>query len=134
RAVPALVRAAAELDHLRDDPRVRDARHAIGEIIASAAGLYARATATRPVAAPGSTVEVTMELVARALPITVQRIEIPGASPLAAGKPLTVGKRERLPLSVTVPASAPPSTAYWLTQPATPGHYVVGDAHMIGTA
>jgi LmbE family N-acetylglucosaminyl deacetylase len=134
RAVPALVRAAAELDRLRDEPRVRDARRAIAEVVVAAAGLYARATAARPVAAPGTSVEVTLELVARALPITVQRVEIPGASPLTAAKPLTIGKRERLALAVALPASAPPSLAYWLTQPAAPGHYVVGDARQIGMA
>jgi LmbE family N-acetylglucosaminyl deacetylase len=134
RAVPALVRAAAELDHLRDDPRVRDARRAIADVLVAAGGLYARATAARPVAAPGTTVEVTVELVARALPITVQRVELPGTSPLTAAKPLAVGKREKLALTVSLPASAPPSTAYWLTRPSTPGRYEVADAHQIGTA
>src|SRR5439155_12632370 len=97
-------------------------------------GLYARATAARPVAAPGTTVEVTLELVARTLPITVQRVELPGASPLTAARPLAVGKREKLALSVSLPASAPPSTAYWLARPATPGHYEVADARQIGIA
>jgi hypothetical protein len=33
---------------------------------------------------------------------------------------------------VPLPASAPPSLAYWLSLPSTPGHYVVGDARLTG--
>ncbi|MEO7730407.1 MAG: PIG-L family deacetylase, partial [Kofleriaceae bacterium] len=78
RAVPALVRAAAELDKLRDDPRVRETRRRLAEVIAAAAGVYARATSAKPVASPGGALEVTVEVVPRALPVTVQRIELPG--------------------------------------------------------
>jgi LmbE family N-acetylglucosaminyl deacetylase len=134
RAVPALVRAAAELDRLRDDPRVRDARRAVAGAIVAAGGLYARAGAARPVAAPGNTVEVTLELVARALPVTVQRIELPGAAPVTAPTQLTVGKRERVPLSIALPASAQPTSPSWLTQPATPGRYNISDPRQIGMA
>jgi LmbE family N-acetylglucosaminyl deacetylase len=134
RAVPALVRAAAELDHLRDDPRVRDARRAIADAIVAAGGLYARAAAARPVAAPGTSVDVTLEVVARALPVTVQRIELPGAAPVAAAKALSVGKRERIPVTMSLPASATPTSPYWLTQPATPGRYNVADPRQIGMA
>jgi LmbE family N-acetylglucosaminyl deacetylase len=132
RAVPALIRASQELDRLRDDPRVRDTRRALGEALVAAAGVYARATASRPVAAPGMTVEVNLELVARAVPVTVQRIEIPGAAALAAPIAIAVGHKEQTKLTVTLPAQTPPSTAYWLSLPPTPGHYVVGDARQIG--
>jgi LmbE family N-acetylglucosaminyl deacetylase len=139
RAVPALVRAAAELDKLdkldklHDDPRVRDARRALGEVIVAAAGLYARATASRPVAAPGATVEVNLELVARSVPVTVQRVELPGATPLETPAAIAVGHKEQRKLAVTLPAQATPSSAYWLSLPPTPGHYVVADARQIGT-
>jgi LmbE family N-acetylglucosaminyl deacetylase len=134
RAVPALIRASQELDKLHDDPRVRDARRALGEVLVAAAGLYARATASHPVAAPGATVDVSLELVARAVPVTVQRIELPGASPLATPTAIATGHKEQLKLSVTLPAQAQPSSAYWLSLPPTPGHYVVGDARQIGTS
>jgi LmbE family N-acetylglucosaminyl deacetylase len=132
RAVPALVRAAVELDRLRDDPRVRDARRRLGEVIAAAAGLYARATAAKPVAAPGTTLDITVEVVPRALPVTVQRIELPGAAGLAKPTAIAVGKKEKLALSVTVPAQAPPSVAYWLALPPTVGRYTVSDARLVG--
>jgi LmbE family N-acetylglucosaminyl deacetylase len=132
RAVPALLRANHELAALPDDPRVRDARRALGEVIVAAAGVYARATASHPVAAPGSTVEVGLELVARAMPVTVQRVQIPGATPHATPIAIATGHKEELKISVTLPPQAAPSIAYWLSLPPTPGHYVVGDPQQIG--
>jgi len=133
RAVPALIRAAQELDKLRDDPRVRDARSRLADVLVAAAGLYARATSSHAVAAPGSTVDVSLELVARALPVTVQRVELPGAPPLTAALPIAAGHKEQLKISAALPASSSPSLAYWLSLPPTPGHYVVADPRMIGT-
>src|SRR6185436_1062617 len=62
RALPALVRAHQELDRMPDVPRVRDARRSLADVIAAAAGVFARATAAAPVAAPDSTVEVHVEV------------------------------------------------------------------------
>jgi LmbE family N-acetylglucosaminyl deacetylase len=136
RAVPALVRAAQELDRMRErlpsDPRVRDARRAVGDLLVATAGLYARATAARPVAAPDSAVDVTVEVVARTLPVQVQRVEVPGAAPIAKPTPVEVGRKEQIKLAVTLPASAPPSLAYWLSQPASPGRYTVADPRLVG--
>jgi LmbE family N-acetylglucosaminyl deacetylase len=131
RALPALVHARAELDRVPDDPRVRDTRRALDQTIADAAGFYARATSASPVAAPGTTVDVTVELVARAAPVTVQRIEAPGAAP-GAPVALSVGDKRQVKLAVPLPAQAPPSLAYWLARPPTPGHYVVADPALIG--
>jgi len=132
RALPALVRARAELDHLPDDPRIADTRRALDQTIADAAGFYARATSASPVAAPGTAVDVTVELVARAAPVTVQRIEAPGTAPIGAPIALAVGDKHPVKLSVPLPAHAPPSLAYWLARPPTPGHYVVADPALIG--
>lgn len=132
RALPALVRARGELDHLPDEPRVRDTRRALDQAIADAAGFYARATAATPVAAPGTTVEVTVELVTRNAPVAVQRLEAPGAAPPALPLALAVGDRKPVKLGVPLPASAPPSLAYWLARPPTPGHYVVADPQLVG--
>ncbi|HET7506379.1 MAG TPA: PIG-L family deacetylase [Kofleriaceae bacterium] len=140
RAVPALIAAGDELDKLArdpkarrgDDPRVRDARRALGDVLVAAAGVYARATSSQPVAAPGATVEVDLELVARALPVTVSRIELPGAAPLTAPLVIARGKKEHTKLSVSVPDKAPPTIAYWLAQPPVRGRYNVADPRQIG--
>jgi LmbE family N-acetylglucosaminyl deacetylase len=138
RAVPAMLRALDELDHmaktpaLRDQPRLRDARGALTDAVIAAAGVFARATAERPVAAPGSSVDVTVELVARALPIGLQRVELPGAAPLSPGAALATGHKQTWKLAVALPADAPPSIPYWLRQPPAPGHYTVEDPRQIG--
>jgi hypothetical protein len=132
RALPALTRARGELDRLPDEPRVRDTRRALDQSIADAAGFYARATAASPVAAPGSTVEVTVELVARSAAVSVARIEAPGGAPVAVPIALAVGDRKPIKLSVALPAQTPPSLAYWLARPPTPGHYVVADPSLVG--
>jgi len=131
RAVPALVRAGAALDRLPDDPRVRDARRALADVLVAAAGLYLRATASRPAAVPGAAVEVTVELVARAVPVTAARIELPGAAPVDVAA-IAVGHKQLTKLSATIAAQAQPSTPYWLALPPAAGHYAVGDARQIG--
>jgi LmbE family N-acetylglucosaminyl deacetylase len=65
RCVPDLVAALAALDALPDEPRVRDARRGLGEAIASASGLFVRATAKRAGVVPGETLDVQVEVVMR---------------------------------------------------------------------
>ena len=132
RAIPSLVAAARALDKLPDDVRVRDARRGLDELLAAAGGLYARATSASPVAVPGGKVEVTLELVARAAPVTVRRVDVGGARPLTADTKIALAEKKLVTAAVTVPAQATPSVAYWLAQPAQPGHYVVSDVRAIG--
>jgi LmbE family N-acetylglucosaminyl deacetylase len=131
RALPALARAHAALDGLPDDPRVRDARRSLARIIASAAGVFVRATAPRPLAVPGSTVEITVELAARLpAPVTLRRIELPGAAPVAVNEPLS--KKRLVSVPVTISADAPVSTPYWLAEPAKNGRYPARDRALVG--
>jgi LmbE family N-acetylglucosaminyl deacetylase len=132
RAIAALVLARRALDKLPDDPRVRDARAALDELIAAASGLYVRATATSATAVPGGTVEVSLELVARTAGVTLRRIEVGGATPVAKDTVIKLGERILVTTPVTLPAQGAPSLAYWLAQPPQPGHYVVSDPKMIG--
>jgi LmbE family N-acetylglucosaminyl deacetylase len=132
RAVPALIRAAGELDKLRDEPRVRDARRALADVLIGAAGLYARATAASPVGVPGGAVDVAVEVVARGLPVTVQRVEVPGAPARTTPSEIGLGKKEQWKLTAALPASAAPSIAYWLAAPPAAGHYAVVDPRLVG--
>ncbi|HET9625133.1 MAG TPA: PIG-L family deacetylase [Kofleriaceae bacterium] len=135
RALPALIRASAELDKLAaarpDDPRLRDSQRALAEVVLGAAGVYARATASHPVAAPGGSVDVAVEIVARAAPVTIQKIDVAGAS-AAPSTQVAIGRKEQVKLAVAIPAQAPPSTAYWLSQPPASGHYVANDPRLVG--
>ena len=132
RAIPALVAARRALDKLPDDVRVRDARQAFDELLAAAAGLYARATAPAPTAVPGANVDVTLELVARGAPVTVRRVEVAGVAPIAKDTAIALADKKLVTAAVTLPAKTSPSVAYWLAQPAQPGHYKVADQRDVG--
>lgn len=100
RSVPALLDAHGALGRLveRDpsDPRLRDKRLAVEQTIAGAIGLFARARAERPEAAPGDPVKVELELIVRRpIKVALTRIGWPdrvdrATRPLAPGTPLTV--------------------------------------------
>ncbi|MGE0869306.1 MAG: PIG-L family deacetylase [Kofleriaceae bacterium] len=132
RAIPALVAAQRALDKLPDDPRVRETRQALDELVAAAGGFYARVTAAAPTAAPGARVELGIELVARGTPVTVRRVEVGGSTPITAATRVALAERKQITTAVTLPAQAAPSLAYWLQQPAQPGRYTVTDPRMIG--
>ena len=129
RALPALARAQQALAKLRDDARVRDARLALAELVADVAGLYVRASAAHPVAAPGDRIDVAVEVVTRGTPVAVERVAIGGAP--AVGK-VPLASREKKVVTLAVPIAAQPSLPYWLAQPPQPGHYIVGDARLVG--
>ncbi|HWM88058.1 MAG TPA: PIG-L family deacetylase, partial [Kofleriaceae bacterium] len=131
RALPALVRAHRALDSLPDQPRVRDARRSLERVIAAAAGLFVRATAPSPVAAPGTSVDVEVEVVARSpARVDLRRISLLGAA--AAGGPLARNERKAVKLSVRLPAGAAISTPYWLGAAPLPGRYQVADRSLVG--
>jgi LmbE family N-acetylglucosaminyl deacetylase len=129
RAVPALARARAELDKLPGDPRVREARQSLDEVLAAAAGLYARATAAEPVTTPGGKVAVELELVTRGTALAIKRIDLPGAAAIA---PVSLARVEKKLVTAQVTVQGSPSLPYWLIKPAQPGHYVVADPKLVG--
>jgi LmbE family N-acetylglucosaminyl deacetylase len=131
RAIPALVLARAALDKVPADTRVRDARSALDELIAATAGLYVRATASTATAVPGAKVDVSLEIVARTVGVTLRRVDVGGATPLGTATAMNLGEKKVVTASVTLGASAP-SLPYWLAQPAQPGHYVVATQTSVG--
>jgi LmbE family N-acetylglucosaminyl deacetylase len=133
RALPALIRARGALDRMRDDVRVRDARRALDGVIAAAGGLFARAAAAAPVAAPGTTVEVKVEVVAHATPVTVRRVELPGAPAVTSAAAVAVREKKLFTLAVPIAAGAAPSVAYWLDRAAQPGRYEASDPRLNGS-
>jgi LmbE family N-acetylglucosaminyl deacetylase len=134
RAIPALLDAHRALDALpAADVRVRDARAALEHLVASAAGLFLRATAPTPTAAPGSEVKLELEVaLGRPAAVVLQRIEFPYAPPLEPGAALAAGERRTFPQAVRLPADAPVSVPYWLAAPGTRGRQAVTDPRLIG--
>jgi len=134
RSVPALLQAYAALAKLPDEPRTRDARSALSEIIATASGLFVRVTAERAAVAPGSQLPIKLELVARGPFATQQSVllqravladgtalALPPATNTATSK-LESNRVLAAPASLRVAANAPISVPHWLasrTQPDT---------------
>jgi LmbE family N-acetylglucosaminyl deacetylase len=114
RAVPALVAAYAALDALGDSPRVRDARHALSEIIAAASGLFIRASAQRAAVAPGSEIEIGIEaLVRKTTTASLRAARFPDGSTLAPNAALGA-KPLKLTHKLRVAKETPVSMPHWL--------------------
>ncbi len=132
-AVPALLQARAALAVLPDEVRVRDGRRKLDEVIAAAAGVFVRATAARPAAAPGDTIPVKVELLSRRLAgLKVRRVEFPGGATRQVDGPLPLEQKVELEADVAISADAAVSAPYWLAVDATDGHETVEDARLIG--
>ncbi len=132
RAIAAMIGAQRALDKLPDDARTRDARRAFDELLAATAGLFVRATASSAVAAPGDKLDVSLELVARGAAVTVKRIEVGNATPIAADTALGIAEKKLVSAAVAIPVTTKPTFAYWLDAPAQSGHYVVTDPRAVG--
>jgi LmbE family N-acetylglucosaminyl deacetylase len=133
RALPALLEAHRALEPLPDVPRVRDARTALSEIIADAAGLFVRATAAQPGAVPGGEVAVGVEIVLRRpASMRLRRVIFPGVAPLEVDAALAVGEKREVSGTVPIRADATISAPYWLAAPSLPGRQVVSDPRLIG--
>lgn len=119
RSLPALLKAYAALSALPDDPRTRDARSALSEIIASASGLYVRATADRGAVTPGSELPVKLELVARGPAAATHAVVLTRAT-FADGTSITPAAKldANTVLTLTTPTrvadDAPISVPHWL--------------------
>ena len=132
RALPALAAAARALDRLPDAPRVRDARAALADVIAAAAGLFVRATAAQPMTEPGGTVDVKVEIaLRRPAAATLVRLTFPGVAAKQVATPLAVGAKQEITQAVPIAADAPLSTPYWLATPSLAGRQVA-DQHLVG--
>lgn len=133
RALPALLEAHRALSLLPDDVRARDARRQLLRVIAGVSGLFLRATAARPMASPGETVRMNVEVVL-GRPVTAQLggVRFPDGKRLEAPEPLAVGKKRELSRDVQLAADAPVSTPYWLAEPSLSGRQVLREPRLLG--
>ncbi|MBP1611943.1 MAG: hypothetical protein H6Q01_606 [Acidobacteria bacterium] len=133
RAIPALLEAHRALDALPDVVRVRDARRDLDHLIVSAAGLFVRATAAGPTAAPGTEVKLELEVaLGRPVAVVLQRVEFPHTAPLEPAAALVENERRTFPQAVILPADTPVSVPYWLATPGTRGRQAVTDPRLVG--
>lgn len=133
KAIPALLAAHAQLAGLPRAPRVVEATRPLDELIAACAGLFVRATAPQPAAAPGATVQVNVEVaLRRPTSVTLREVAIAPAPPMSVDAELEAGGRREVGVAVTIPPSAAISTPYWLSAPPLAGRYVVADPKASG--
>ena len=115
RALPSLLEAHRALESLPDEPRTRDVSAALDTFIASAAGLFLRATAETPVAPPGITIPVRVEVVLRRpAAVTLDRLVFPGTGAVAVHAPLRLNERQELSGMATTLVDADLSWPDWL--------------------
>ncbi|MFN7966819.1 MAG: PIG-L family deacetylase [Acidobacteriota bacterium] len=132
RALPALLAAHRAFDPLPDEPRVRDAKQRLDRLICVAAGVFARATAEKPVAVPGSDVKLSIEVVMRQpASITLQRLLLPQGPAIDVGAALVPGTPKVLEQRLTIPGDAAITTPFWLASTPQAGHYVVANQRLV---
>jgi len=134
KAVPAMLAARSALRALPDDVRVREARRDIDTLIAAALGLFARALADRPSAAPGSDVSVEVEVIARRPSAArMHSVEFPYGEPEIVDADLAIEIPKKITHSVRLPSDARISAPIWLAREPSIGRYSVAetaDAHL----
>jgi LmbE family N-acetylglucosaminyl deacetylase len=132
-ALPALLRAHDLLKDLPDGPRVRDARIELDRILAGAAGLFIRATASRPAAVPGGEVPVRVEVVLRRpARVHLSSLSFPGLPPVQENVELPLEKKKEITRDVPIPSDARISSPYWLASSPAKGHQRVADPRLVG--
>uniref|UniRef100_A0A832I3H5 PIG-L family deacetylase n=1 Tax=Eiseniibacteriota bacterium TaxID=2212470 RepID=A0A832I3H5_UNCEI len=145
--LPLLVRAHAALRALAPEPIVEAKLRDLREVIRSCAGLWVEAIAAAPQVSPGGRVRVTLTALNRSsAALTLDSVALPfgavaksGPSPdsAAAPEPRGVALADNRPFvasaTLAIPADAPVSQPYWLTEPAGRGRFVVRDPLLIGT-
>ena len=133
RALPALLAFQDALGKLPSSPRVRDAVDSLQRTAAAMTGLFVRALAPRPGVVPGETIELAVEVVLRRpSDVRLTSLAFPDRSTSTSDATLVPREKQTIKREIVVPADALPSIPYWLVEPGTAGHQVVGDAKQIG--
>ena len=139
-SIPALLAIDRALDAVPDASYRVQKKREVADLVLACAGLFVEATAAAPDVAPGQTVEVVASAIDRSptkvtldalgFPFEAAAVDVGKAVPAptahAAGVALEVKR------TLTVPATAPPTTPYWLAAPPEAGLYRVADATLIG--
>lgn len=131
KSIPALLAARTALADLPDDVRVRDARADVDALIMACMGLFARANAAQPAAAPGTTFQLDIEVVARR-PSTarLRGFTPPHSLREALDEPLTPERRIEIQREVHLPADLAPTPPFWLARTPEPGLYRIDEANL----
>ncbi len=138
-AVPALLEAWKLMQPLESDPRVAKKRSETAELIRQCLGLWAEAVANEPLASPGDSVRIQLEVVQRsAAAFSLESIQLMDASARALEQveklpqPLAANVGWKTSMVLKLPDDLAFSTAYWLQEPGTLGLFQVTDQTLRG--
>lgn len=132
KALPALLAAREALGAVRLDSRVRDALGALDRIIAGSVGLFIRARSEQPAAAPGTSIDVAIEIIARR-PGNVRLIgvRLPHSPKEAIDGKLTAEHKVEIRRTIAIPKSEPVSGPHWLVDSPSTGLYRIGNPNHV---
>lgn len=135
-SIPDLVKAYSLIINIEDDHWRKIKEKQIKEIIADCSGLYLEVISDSPNAIPGAEIELKMELINRSL----QKMHLNSYTInkgldnalVHQNKNLENNKKVNLKNHLSIPKTAPYSSAYWLNKKGTLGMYKVTDPDRIG--
>ncbi len=129
-SIPALLAIDRALDGVPEPSYRAQKKREVADLVLACAGLFVEATAAAPDVAPGQSLDVVASVIDRApTKVTLDEIVFPFEPATAVGKvvaaPTADGAAAALELkrSFVVPATAVPTTPYWLAVPPDPGVY-----------
>jgi len=140
RSIPQLFAIDAALDGVGDAHWRAVKKQEVHDLIAACAGLFVDATAADYRAVAGGELEVTATAVDRSpAAVTLEKVRFPDGADVKVGKPLaaaagTVAAPLEIKRKVTLSATLPATTPYWLSAPPEPGVYAVPDPRDVGLA
>ena len=108
--------------------------HEIDEILKGMLGLYLEAAASGYYAAPGQTIELSVEAINRTqVPVTIEMVSYDHLTDTTFSMSLTNNERLNYKTNITIPDSWSASQPYWLKEQGTLGTYKVDDMELRGT-
>jgi LmbE family N-acetylglucosaminyl deacetylase len=131
KSIPTLTDIDAALSEIPDDAWEAQKRREVRDLVVACAGLFCDATAAGPVAAPGTSIDVTATIVGRtASHVVLDGVRFPfeneaDKESLSFGKAKDGSGAEMLELKRTLklPADLAPTTPYWLETAPEAGLY-----------
>jgi LmbE family N-acetylglucosaminyl deacetylase len=132
-ALPALAKALGALEQWPESHWKVRKRAELSRVMADCAGLFVEARADAPSAAPGAKVKLTLETLVRTpAAASLLNINLSTGESLPGGGALEFNALRSLEASVVIPASAPPSSPYWMREPLQDSRYTVPEQELRG--
>lgn len=131
--IPTLLLARGELLRLPDNPFKAPKLRELDELLAACTGLFAEVSAGDHIVTPGGTLALSVVAQNRsAATLRLREVRLPGGATLSVDQALAAGEPVQREKSVQLPAAAPLSTPYWLSEPGDMGLYKVREPQLIG--